>query len=146
MHPLQSVDLWICFDGDTCAVRGPQAGELKTWETESPQRQNSEFQVSSFSASSAFQRPAVVESKTAEWHCSPGGGETGQSASNRQCRDAKPAPPMPTPQPPARRCPVAYWVPNTRHNSNSCGSMSSRSGTSRQIASPASHSVNVKSV
>ena len=43
-------------------------------------------------------------------------------------------------------CPLAYCVPNVRHNSNSCGSISSRSGTSRHIASPASHNAKVKSV
>lgn len=73
------------------------------------------------------------------------GGKATQLVSKRQCRDAKPAPPMPTPLPAAFPCPVDYGVAYSRHSSNNDGSMPSWSGTSKTTASPESQRQKVRS-
>ena len=89
-----SGDLGFCIDGDLCAgPAGLQAGKLKTWETETLKGriQNFRFPASQLPLGFSARRSSSQKLRSS---IAP---RAAQLASNRRCRDAKPAPPIPTP-------------------------------------------------
>ena len=123
---------------------GPQAGELKTWETETHKGRIQSFRFPASQLPLRFSARRSSSQKLRSGIAHPGEARrsrrqvTGKQGRQTRTADTDPSQ-RPTP------CPLAYGVAYNRHNSNNCGSMSSRSGTRRQFASPASLRQNVRS-